>query len=110
MERERSKKVNNSLHLAFRQISNECIAQGIDMQVIFKNAKLPIPTSLLRIKEDVFKPILKVVCGKEHTSQATTAEISEAWTYMQDFFSRDLGLQIEWPSIETMLKQWEDKK
>lgn len=86
------------------------MAQGIDMQVIFKNAKIPIPTSPLRIKEDVFKPILKAVCGKEYTRHATTAEISEAWTHMQHFFAIDLGLQFEWPSIETMLKQWDNKK
>ena len=57
----------DSLHLWLEQLAETLRAEGIDMKTLLETIKYPIIPTKDSVKELLFKPILKVLTGKDST-------------------------------------------
>lgn len=90
---------NRAIHKLFSTLSDQLNTLGLDARVILK------PTYSIwwtpeMIKRDLFCPLLKVMYGKEHTSDMTTAEVSKVYEQLAQIIGEKHGVQIDFPSIE----------
>ena len=74
----RSSLQNNSLHLMFKQISDECMAKGIDMRELVRD-EIPIQCTPENIKW-MWKLLQKALFGTASTTQLKkTGQIAVVW-------------------------------
>ena len=61
-------------------------------------AKMDLPWSKESVKEKLWKPIQRVVLGKDSTTELDTANPSEVYAILSRHLSEHHGINIEWPS------------
>jgi len=105
-EKKRTLRQNNSLHLYFNHLSKALNDAGLDVQTTLKH-NISVPWSDKTVKELIYKPILKAQLGKDSTTQMTTKEIDLVFDTITRFTSEKLGLQVDFPSIETLM--WKER-
>lgn len=100
----RTLRQNASLHKLLTELSDELNGSGKTMMKVLSHTA-EIPWTPEAAKEYLLKPFIKAMYQKEHTSQLTTKELSEATDAMLRHVAQTTGLSLEFPSIETMQKQ-----
>jgi hypothetical protein len=91
----RTNKQNNALHLLFRQMADELNGAGYTRPHPW--GKMEIPYSEGSVKEIFFQPIISKVFGKEHSSDLTTKELSEAVDILLDALAQNTGISMFLP-------------
>jgi len=95
--KQRSPLQNNSLHKYLAMISEELNNAGLDMKKVLK-PEVDIPWSTVSAKEYLWRPIQKVLTGKDSSTKPTTKD----YVLIADVLSRHLvekfGVFVPWPS------------
>lgn len=91
----RTNKQNNALHLLLRQIAEELNGAGYTRPHPW--GKMEIPYSEVSVKEIFLLPILDKVFGKQHSSDLTTKELSEAVEILLDALAQNTGIVLAMP-------------
>ena len=91
----RTNKQNNALHLLLRQIADELNSAGYTRPHPW--GKMEIPYSEVAVKEIFLLPIIDKVFGKQHSSDLTTKELSEAVEILLDALAQNTGISLFMP-------------
>lgn len=98
---------NNSLHLLFKQISDECLAKGIEMRELVRD-EVPIPCTPENIKW-MWKLLQYGMYGTKSTTELKRSKQIEA---IYDTFNKILSERTQgeiilpsWPSMESLMKK-----
>lgn len=106
-EKQRTLQQNSALHLYFEHLAQELNDAGLDMRKTLKPA-VDIPWSKDTIKDYLWRPIQIAQLQKESTTNLTTTEIDKVWETLNRHLSERFGLSVEFPSLETLEKEWEN--
>lgn len=101
-DKPRTLRQNSALHLFFTQLADTLTEHGLDMKKTLK-PEIDIRWTGDSIKEYIFRPIMKAQLGKESTTELTTKEIDQVFATISKFMGEKFGLQIDFPSIETLI-------
>lgn len=102
-KKQRTSRQNRSLHLLFKQLADQFNETGKDVQTVLSKP-VSIPWNETLVKELIFRPVMKVITGKKSTAELTTVEIDKCFEILSKHLGETLGLEIEWPSIETLIE------
>lgn len=97
---------NRALHLAFNQVSDLLIEQGIDQRTIVQDLEgysAPVTPEFLK---QVFKTIMYTMYRKTSTSYLTTNEMTTCFDVFAKFLSENYGVSITWPSEDALYQQY----
>jgi len=103
--KQRTGSQNNSMHLWFKQISDDCLDSGVTVEAILRNAPQ------VQVDEDfikwIFRKIGKKKYGKNSTSFLDKHQIDPIIEEMVKFFAHQVDPPIElppWPHDEEWTK------
>lgn len=86
-------------HVWFRQCAEKLRDAGVDMKMILEGAKAAIPVTETSFKEVCYKPVLKVMSGKDSTTKQNTKEPAEVREVLHRHFAEEHNVQLpEWPT------------
>lgn len=89
----RTTRQNNALHAYLREVAEQMNARGMDMREVLKPTVEIAPTMQL-IKDYMWRPIQKIVTGKESTERLTTAEVDQVYQEMSKHLAANLDIQV----------------
>ena len=101
-EKKRTLKQNRALHLMFTQLAQELNDAGYDMRKTLKH-DIEIPWNSKTIKEFLWRPVMKAQLRKSSTTELTTKDIDKVFSTIHRYLAIKFGLEIQWPSIETLM-------
>ena len=104
-ERQRTNQQSRAMHLAFNQISQLLIEQGIDQRTIVQDLEgysAPVTPEFLK---QVFKTIMYTMYRKTSTSDLTTNEMTTCFDVFAHFLGEQYGVQVTWPSTDALYIQ-----
>ena len=104
IKKQRTSQQNRALHLYFKQLADELNDKGQDMRTLIKE-EIDIPWSTTTVKDHLFRPLMKVITGKESTAKLTTDEIDRVFEILSKTIGERTGLHIPFPSIETLIAE-----
>jgi len=103
-EKQRTLKQNSSIHLYLTNLAEELNLAGLDMRKTLKPT-INIPWTMNTAKEYLYKPVVKLVTGKDSTTQLTTKEIDLVFDTINRHLGEQFGLHVEFPSIDTIINK-----
>ena len=107
-EKKRTITQNKSIHKYFELVAEELCNQGQTMQnVIKKINKVEILPTRESVKVIIWHEIQKALFGKVSTTELSTGEINKVYEVMSAFLIREFGIDIPFPSIESLMNQEE---
>lgn len=104
IEKQRTVKQNATAHLWFKHIADSLNDSGMDMQVVLAK-RAGIKWTETAVKECLFRVLMIAMTNKKSTTELTTKEFSEVTNMLRDFLARDYGVNVEVPSIETLMEE-----
>ena len=75
---------------------------GLDMRKVLKPS-ISIPWTSQTIKENLWKPIMKIQTGKSSTTEMTTKDIDEVYDVINRHLGEQFGITVEFPSQESLI-------
>ncbi len=93
---------NRAIHLYCKQVAEALNENDLPVVAVLKPE---INFSMLTVKEQLYKPILAALRGKESTTQINTNEMNDVYDVMNKALSEKHGLHIAFPSVESMLME-----
>ena len=106
VEKPRTNQQNRALHLMFRTLADTLNEAGMDMKRTLK-PDVDISWSGDLVKEYLWRPIQKAQLRKESTTALTTKEIDQVFETLTRHLGQKLGIEIEFPSIESLINKGE---
>lgn len=95
---------NNALHLGLDFIAKALNDAGFDMRKVLK-PEIEIPWSTKSAKDFLFRPVMKMMTGKESTTELSKQEVSEVWDTLMKFLGEKHHVEyISFPSEESKPK------
>lgn len=64
-----------------------------------------IPFTMEIVKENMFKPVLKALSGKDSTEEQNTVDVMDVFEPLNLHFGEKFGIHVPWPSEETMSEE-----
>jgi len=104
MDKPRTESQNKALHLYFTQLAKMLNDAGLDMRKVLKPS-ISIPWTPQTIKENLWKPIMKIQTGKSSTTEMTTKDINEVYDTINRHLGEQFGITVEFPSIESLINE-----
>lgn len=104
-EKHRTVSQNRAMHLAFQQISQLLVEQGIDQRTIVKDLEgysAPVTPEFLK---QVFKTISYTMYRKTSTTELTTSEMTNCFDVFAKFLGETYGIEVSWPSQDSLAFQ-----
>lgn len=98
MRKRRTDQQNKAMHLYFRMVADAFQEKDIDMEMLIKAKPLPMPVTDTMVKESIWKPILKVMEGKDSTTEMNTVEPSEIYDVMNRWLVNTFEISVPWPT------------
>ena len=102
--KQRTLRQNKSAHLWFTHIADELNNAGLEMQVVLSKRKGIMWTGEA-VKECLFKVLAKAMYNKDSSTKLTTKEFTDVTNMLRDVLARDYGVDVEVPSIETLINE-----
>jgi len=102
--KQRTIRQNKSAHLWFTHVADALNESGNDMQVVLAK-RMEIWWTSSSVKECLFKVLAKAMYNKESSTQLTTKEFTDVTNMLRDVLARDYGVDVEVPSIETLINE-----
>jgi hypothetical protein len=97
---------NNALWLMYSQLADELNEKGIDLRTLIRK-EVDIPWTRYSVHEYLWKPLLKVMFGKNSTTKMSkTEEIEAVYDALNRIIIERTKGEVRlppWPSLETML-------
>jgi len=91
MDNPRTLKQNAAIHVLFRDLAKCLNDGGFDMKATLK-PEVEIPWTEEMVKEHLFKPVMKVMLGKDSTADATTTDYSAVYDVVARHLAQSLGI------------------
>ena len=104
----RTLKQNSALHLMFTQLAQELNEAGFDMKKTLK-PEIDIAWNDYMVKEYLWRPLQKAILGKQSTTELTTKEIDKVFDTLTRHLGQKLGIELQFPSIETLMMEQRTK-
>ena len=92
---------NNSIHLYCDLVADKLNQSGQTVQTFFK-ADIPMPFSMIIVKELVWKFFQKRMLEKDHTARLTTDEVTKIYDAMNIHLAEKYGVSVPFPSIDNL--------
>lgn len=105
---QRTTQQNKSLHLYFEHLASALNDAGLDMRKTLKPA-VEIPWSATTIKEYIWRPIMQAQLGKRSTTEMESQDIDLVFNTITRHLANRFGLEVEFPSIETLMMEMRTK-
>lgn len=102
--KQRTHSQNNALHLMFTQLASELNDHGLYMMKVLKHSA-EIEWTPETVKVLIWKPLMNAIVNKDSTSAMTRDEVDKVFKVLHKHFNEKLGLNIEFPSIETLINK-----
>ncbi len=102
--KQRTSRQNRSLHLMFTQLADQLNDAGKDLQTTLR-ADVSVAWTPELTKALLWKPVMKAVTGKDSTRLLTTVELDKVFEILSKHLGETLGLEIQFPSIESLIHQ-----
>jgi len=93
---------NRSLHLYCKQVAEALNNRDLGVTAVLKPE---LKFSMLTVKEQLWKPILAALRGKESTTQMGTQEINDVYDVMNKALSQKFSIHVPFPSVDSMVFQ-----
>ena len=90
---------NRALHLYCKHVADALNEKGLGVTAVLKPE---IQFSMLTIKEQLYKPILAALRGKESTTQMNTEEMNAVYDVMNKALSEKFGISVGFPSSDEL--------
>ena len=91
-------KQRSALHVWLTKCAQVLADGGITMKVILEQCPEVQPTMIL-LKEQVYKPMLKAMEGYESTEDQRTTDVETVRREFENFFAEKFGVELPpWPS------------
>ena len=90
---------NRSIHLYCKQVAQALNNNGHTVTAVLKPE---IQFSMITVKEQLYKPILSALRGKESTTQITSKEMNDVYDVMNKALGERFGISIPFPSQEEL--------
>lgn len=103
-----SKKQRGSLHVYCQHLATALNDSGWDMKKTLK-AEAEIPWTMYSIKENIWKPVLESMSGKDSTESQETTDVSEIYETVNRFVAQRTGVSVPWPSLQEQQSMGERK-
>lgn len=100
----RTGKQNASLHKFLQDLADSLNAAGLDMRTVLK-PEIEIPWTQSSAKEHLWRPIQKVMTGKDSTTKPTTKDYLAIQETLIRHLASKFGVSVEWPCIETQMRE-----
>ena len=94
--KQRTNTQNAALHLYCDMIASELNEQGITFEQFFK-AGVEVPWSRDIVKDNIWRPVQKVICKCDSTTKPTTEQYQQIFDPINLKLS-NWGISIPWPS------------
>ena len=91
---------NRAIHLYCKQVAKALNENGHGVTAVLKPE---ISFSMMTVKEQLYKPILTALRGKESTTQIDTNEMNAVYDVMNKALGEKFGIFIPFPSVESMI-------
>lgn len=104
MDKPRTESQNKALHLYFTQLAKMLNDAGLDMRKVLKPS-ISIPWTSQTIKENLWKPIMKIQTGKSSTTEMTTKDINEVYDTLNRHLGEKFGIHVDFPSEESLINK-----
>ena len=91
---------NSAMHKYFSLVAEALNDAGLDMKQVIK---ADVEWSMFSVKEYMWKAIQKAILGKESTTLLKKDEIDDVYLNMNRLTAQKFGIDIEFPSIESMI-------
>ena len=88
----------------FTQLADQLNDAGKDLQTTLK-ADVSVAWTPELTKALLWKPVMKAVTGKDSTKLLTTVELDKVFEILSKHLGETLGLEIQFPSIESLIHQ-----
>lgn len=95
---------NRALHLMFDNLATELTNAGLDMRKTLRE-DIQIQWDGRMVKEYIWRPVMQAQLGKKSTTEMTTGDIDKVFDTICHHIGEKFGLSLEFPSIETLLKE-----
>jgi hypothetical protein len=105
-EKTRTSQQNRAMHKWFGMLAETLNDAGFEQFVVFdeirkKKGGYDVPWNTARVKENLYKPIMEKMTGKDSTTQMDTKEPSEICDVLGRWLSETFGITPPaWPSQE----------
>ncbi len=103
-EKQRTSQQNRALHLLFTMIAERLNEAGLEMKKVLK-PEVEIRWTPDSIKEYLWRPVQKIMLGKESTTQLSTKDIDQVFMVICRHLGEKFGVETSFPSIETLMEQ-----
>ena len=108
-DKQRSIQQNKALHKYCNNLAEALNEAGLDQRKVLKPG-IDIPWTMESVKDNLYKPILKALTGKESTIDMSTTDPSLVYEVLNRHMGEKHGITVEWPSEESrMLKKLVDE-
>lgn len=95
---------NRAAHLWFTHLAEALNESGNDMQVVLSK-RMEIWWTPESIKECLFKVLARAMYNKDSTTKLTIKEFIKVADMLRDVLARDYGVNVDMPSIESIINQ-----
>lgn len=105
-EKQRTNQQNKALHQWLGMLAEELNGAGLEQYVVFEEirkqrAGFDVPWNTHRAKENLYKPVMEKMTGKDSTTEMDTKEPSEICDVLGRWLSEQFGITPPaWPSVE----------
>lgn len=99
--KQRSATQNACLHLYCAQLAHELNRAGLDFREVIKDG-VDVPWSEEMAKEYLWRPIQKVMTGKESTTKPERHEYGQIYDTLNRMISEKFGIYVPWPSKDSI--------
>ena len=109
-EEPKTRQMEKAYHVLFRQISDHCVAHGIDQKTVLEAlSKYEVSTSPEFVK-GTWRAILHTLTGKTSTKDQTREDVKLVQQEFGKLWGEITGIPFDWPSIENiMLNNYDDQ-
>ncbi len=95
-QRQRTLAQNRALHKFCEEVSNECVAHGVTIEVFLQNAEVEVTPEIVK---SLWRKFGEIMFGKKSTADLTTSEFSKVGQEMARHLAMR-GIEMEFPSEE----------
>jgi hypothetical protein len=103
-DKQRTNKQNNALHKFLSDLAQTLNDAGLDQRVVLK-PEVEIPWTPDSAKNQLWRPIQKIMTGHESTVDPTTKDYLAIQETLIRHLSSKFGVVPEWPCIETQMRK-----
>ena len=107
-EKQRTLTQNRALHLMYEHLAQELNDAGWDMKRTLKQ-EIDIAWTKESVKEYLWRPIQELMLKKKSTTELTTKDIDKVMNTLTRHLGDKLGIEIHFPSIETLMMEKYEK-